>query len=110
MVQYHLNVESTVHVCICTCTCTCNSRIQISFFFLYMYIHFKVMNSHSLSGGLLGDYCDGEMYSRHPLFHDDACALQIQLYFDELELCNPLGSKTHKLGKTQTFTYFLNSV
>ena len=55
-----------------------------------MYIYFKVMNSHSLSGGLLGGYCDGEMYSRHPLFRDDPCVLQIQVYFDELELCNPL--------------------
>lgn len=58
------------------------------------------MNSHSLSDGMLGDYCDGELYSNHPLFQNDPCALQIQLYFDELELCNPLGSKTHKLGKT----------
>ena len=84
MVQYHLSVDSTV--CICTCTCTYNSKIRISFF-LYRYIHFKVMNSHSLSGSLLGDYCDGEMYSRHSLFRDDPCALQIHLYFDELELC-----------------------
>ena len=31
----------------------------------------------------------------------DPLALQIMLFYDELELCNPLGSSTkvHKLGK-----------
>ena len=56
------------------------------------------MNSHSLRDGLLGDYCDGTLYANNLLFQDP-CALQIQLYYDELELCNPLGSKKHKLGK-----------
>lgn len=57
------------------------------------------MNSHSLRDGLLGDYCDGTLYATNLLFQEDPCALQIQLYYDELELCNPLGSKKHKLGK-----------
>ena len=57
------------------------------------------MNSHSLRDGLLGDYCDGTLYANNLLFQEDPCALQIQLYYDELELCNPLGSKKHKLGK-----------
>ena len=60
------------------------------------------MNSHSLSEGFLGDYCDGELYTTSALFQEDPCALQIQLYYDELELCNPLGSKKHKLGKLDT--------
>ena len=35
------------------------------------------------------------------LFQEDPCALQLQLCYDEVEACNPLGSKTsvHKLGK-----------
>ena len=35
------------------------------------------------------------------LIKDDPTALQIQLYYDELEVCNPLGSKAkkHKLGR-----------
>ena len=59
------------------------------------------MNSHSLPGNLLGDYCDGELYLNSELFKEDPCALQIQLYFDEVEICNPIGSKAkkHKLGK-----------
>jgi len=48
----------------------------------------------------MSDYCDGEGFMTHPLFlvYDDA--LQIFLYFNELEVCNPLGSKVkiHKLG------------
>ena len=62
------------------------------------------MNSHSLSDGLLGDYCDGELYATSALFQEDPCALQIQLYYDELELCNPLGSKKHKLGRCMLYS------
>ena len=48
----------------------------------------------------MGDYCDGELFRKNELFQQDPCALQIQLYYDELEVCNPLGSKAkkHKLG------------
>lgn len=58
------------------------------------------MNSHSARNGLLGDYCDGELFTQNALFQQDPCALQIQLFYDELEVCNPLGSKAkkHKLG------------
>ena len=52
------------------------------------------------SDGLLEDFCDGSLFKVHPLFSCDPCALQIIAYFDELEVCNPLGShvKKHKLG------------
>lgn len=48
----------------------------------------------------MGDYCDGELYKSSSLFQEDPCALQVQLYYDEAEICNPLGSKAsvHKLG------------
>ena len=40
------------------------------------------------------------MFRNHPLFSRDPTALQLFLYYDEVELTNPLGSKTgkHKLG------------
>lgn len=65
------------------------------------------MNSHSLSGDKLGDYCDGECYRDCDLFQDDPCALQIQLYYDEVEVCNPIGSKAkkHKLGMKESYYY-----
>ena len=46
------------------------------------------------------DICDGDYYNEHPLFKEDPTALQVCLYYDELETCNALGSKTekHKLG------------
>ena len=49
---------------------------------------------------MLGDYCDGKLFAENELFKEDPSALQIQLYYDELEVCNPLGSKAkkHKLG------------
>lgn len=50
--------------------------------------------------GVLSDYCDGKNFKNHPLYKDEPTSLQIILYFDELELCNPLGShrKKHKIG------------
>lgn len=48
----------------------------------------------------MGDFCDGEQFKEHSLLKDDPTALQICLYYDDLEICNALGSKTkkHKLG------------
>ena len=53
--------------------------------------------------GVLNDYCDGKKFKEHPLFLMDSNALQLILYYDELELCNVLGSrrKKHKIGKLQ---------
>ena len=50
--------------------------------------------------GFLNDFCDGERFRNHPLFSQDHKALQIIAFYDELEVCNPLGShvKKHKVG------------
>lgn len=52
------------------------------------------------NGELLTDYCDGTLYKEHPLFGSDPHSLQIVAYYDDLEVCNPIGSyvHTHKLG------------
>jgi len=65
------------------------------------------MNSHSQLNDKLGDYCDGEQYKTSKLFEEHPCALQLQLFYDELEVCNPLGSKAkkHKLGKMKYNMY-----
>ena len=54
----------------------------------------------SQSPNTLIDFCDGSAFNEHLLYSKDHKALQIVLYFDELEICNPLGSrkKKHKLG------------
>lgn len=48
----------------------------------------------------LADFCDGSLFKTHPLFQQFPGALQLILYFDELEVWNPLGSHSgvQKLG------------
>ena len=50
--------------------------------------------------GLLGDYCDGTDFQNHELFVEHPKSLQINIYYDDVEVANPLGSKAkvHKLG------------
>ena len=59
-----------------------------------------IENPHKRTDDVLEDFCDGELFGNHALFSRDPCALQIIAYFDEVEICNPLGThtKTHKLG------------
>ena len=46
------------------------------------------------------DFSDGQIYKSHPVFSTDKYALQIILYYDDVETANPLGSYRgrHKLG------------
>ena len=66
-------------------------------------------NSRVHRDGRIEDFCDGELFKSHALFSKDPKALQIIAYYDELEVCNPLGShvKTHKLG---LFYYMLGNI
>lgn len=57
----------------------------------------EVKNGHaSLDKQILCDYCDGSLYSQNELFASDPSSLQIQLYFDDFEIVNPLGSYTKR--------------
>lgn len=63
------------------------------------------------SDGLLGDCCDGSLFKEHPLFSisdysDILQALQFILYYDDVEVTDPLSSSRgkHKLGN-ELFTY-----
>ena len=55
------------------------------------------MQSHSRTDGYVGDYCDGELFRSIDNYPN---ALQLIMYFDEVEVCNPLGAQhgIHKLG------------
>ncbi|XP_014904683.1 uncharacterized protein LOC106957746 isoform X2 [Poecilia latipinna] len=46
------------------------------------------------------DFSDGIYYKTHPLFSTKKGALQIQIFYDDFEPANPLGSKhgIHKIG------------
>ena len=48
------------------------------------------------SDGLVHDFCDGNLYRSHPLFSNDKQSLQIIAFYDELKVCNPLGSHVKK--------------
>lgn len=56
----------------------------------------------SPSSDWLTDLRDGEYFKHHRLFKRYPQALQVVLYYDDLEVCNPLGSKNkvHKLSET----------
>ena len=66
-----------------------------------MHTHIQIDQGHSSTDDVLRDYCDGNSYSKHPLLAKDHSFLQIILYYDDLEVCNPIGSKRiiHKLGR-----------
>jgi hypothetical protein len=61
----------------------------------------QIQNFHSRSDRLMADVCDTPGVKDHPLFGNDQKALQVILYYDDVEICNPLGSNTkkHKLGR-----------
>ncbi|XP_018397610.1 PREDICTED: uncharacterized protein LOC108775677 [Cyphomyrmex costatus] len=41
---------------------------------------------------------DGQYYKLHEIFSKTSNSLAIILYYDELEIANPLGSRSHKIG------------
>ena len=41
--------------------------------------------------GVVEDACDGVVFRSHLLFANDPFALQIIAFYDEFDLCNPLG-------------------
>ncbi len=66
---------------------------------VFCFVH-QIFNGHK-DEVKLNDFCDGEVYRTHPLFSVHSTAFQLFFYFDDLEVCNPLGSKSkiHKLSK-----------
>ena len=60
----------------------------------------EIENFHGSRDTILQDMCDGTVFCSHPQFGTDKQTIQVIAYFDEIELCNPLGSsaKKHKLG------------
>ena len=62
--------------------------------------HLETFPSRIRKDGIIEDFCDGATFRNHPLFSQDQEALQILAYYDELEVCNPLGShiKKHKVA------------
>ena len=49
---------------------------------------------------IIRDFCDGEFVKNHTVFTNHPKALQFIIYYDDIEVANPLGAKAgkHKLG------------
>lgn len=69
----------------------------------------------TLPPGYLRGYRDGHQYQQHGIFKTHPNALRLQLFYDDVEVANPIGSKTgiHKLGlfyySIQNLPFNLNS-
>ncbi|XP_032433321.1 uncharacterized protein LOC116729094 isoform X1 [Xiphophorus hellerii] len=68
--------------------------------FIFRHPNIEEMMAKSNSSETLKDLSDGELFKSHALFSKQNHALQIQLFYDDFETANPLGSKRgiHKLG------------
>ncbi|KAK3107180.1 hypothetical protein FSP39_008706, partial [Pinctada imbricata] len=55
---------------------------------------------YSTVDGFLLDIIDGSVFKDHEIFCAFETSLQLLLYYDDVEICNPLGKKagTHKIG------------
>ena len=60
----------------------------------------EVCCSHHSTDGVLQDFCDANFIKAHPVFTTHPDALQFILFYDDIEVANPLGAKAglHKLG------------
>ena len=63
-------------------------------------MYLQVLRGHTRLDNVMEDYCDGLQFKNHPLYSNEPQGLQIMLYYDKVELCNPLGAakKIHKVG------------
>ena len=60
----------------------------------------EVEKPHGTADDYMKDFCDGYSFKSHPVFRSHPLGLQIILYYDDVEVANPLGAKAghHKLG------------
>lgn len=60
----------------------------------------EMLQSSATSDSRLRDICDGSFFKSHPLFSTEKQTIQIQMFYDDFEVANPLGPKRgiHKLG------------
>ena len=65
------------------------------------YIKLQVENPHQiLIVGLVGDYCDGKKFQDHSLYRTNPSALQLIIYYDELQGRRKMKSSRGAQGRT----------
>ena len=76
--------------------------------FIYKHPNIKeMMQTDSSSRENLNDLCNGDLFKSHALFSKPRHAIQIQLFYDDFETANPLGSKRKKTLKRMAFLKYL---
>lgn len=67
--------------------------------FRNMYMTYNSRGEHACTEGRYEYFCCGSVFKKSALFRKDQYTLQIQIYTDDFEVCNPLQSKAglHKL-------------
>ena len=60
--------------------------------------------------GILRGYQDGKQYKQHDLFLSYPNALRLQLYYDDIEITNPLGSKDQGQNCTSILHPFCTAI
>ena len=65
--------------------------------------------THTSTDGVLKDFCDGNFFRNHGVFSMYPDALQFIMYYDEIEVANPLGAKAgkHKLGMPMSYSVYV---
>ena len=95
--QEGLQVIYLVHVCTqCVYAYNCTMQALLS----NPSVRQEVCCSHHSTDGVLRDFCDANFIKAHPVFTTHPDALQFILFYDDIEVANPLGAKAglHKLG------------
>lgn len=55
------------------------------------------------SDGIIQSYKDGNQFSEHPFLHDFPNAIRLSIHLDDVEYCNPLGSRKSKNKLTNVY-------
>ena len=60
----------------------------------------EITRDHCSTDEAMRDFCDAQLWKTHTVFQKHPKALQFVVYYDEIEVANPLGAKAgiHKLG------------
>ena len=87
------------------------------YIYIYIYIYTLLNNPdvldeinspHGSSDGIMRDFCDAQLIKESELFKKDPTALQLIMFYDKIEVANPLGAKAgiHKLGELRICMHF----
>lgn len=62
-----------------------------------MVMNTEVQHEGQENTTVLSDFSNGTLFSEHPLFSNDTRAIQMLLYYDDVNVCNLQTNKPHKM-------------